>query len=66
MALAARFRCWDPPLSSEARQGEDGCPGHASISITLDRYGHLLPGSEAEALAKIERYHTLSGGTDSG
>jgi integrase len=31
--------------------------GHASISITLDRYGHLLPSSEAEALAKIETYH---------
>jgi integrase len=23
--------------------------GHASITITLDRYGHLLPGNEAEA-----------------
>lgn len=23
--------------------------GHASISITLDRYGHLFPGSEVEA-----------------
>jgi integrase len=23
--------------------------GHANISITLDRYGHLMPGSEAEA-----------------
>ena len=22
--------------------------GHANISITLDRYGHLMPGSEAE------------------
>jgi integrase len=25
--------------------------GHANISITLDRYGHLMPGSEAEAAA---------------
>jgi hypothetical protein len=23
--------------------------GHANISITLDRYGHLMPGNEAEA-----------------
>ena len=23
--------------------------GHAIISITLDRYGHLMPGNEAEA-----------------
>ena len=25
--------------------------GHASISITLDRYGHLFPGSQDEAAA---------------
>ena len=23
--------------------------GHSSITITLDRYGHLLPGNETEA-----------------
>jgi integrase len=23
--------------------------GHANISITLDRYGHLMPGSEDQA-----------------
>jgi hypothetical protein len=23
--------------------------GHATITITLDRYGHLMPGSEVEA-----------------
>ena len=23
--------------------------GHASITITLDRYGHLMPGNEEEA-----------------
>lgn len=27
--------------------------GHASISITIDRYGHLLPGSEADAGAQM-------------
>lgn len=23
--------------------------GHATIAITMDRYGHLMPGNEAEA-----------------
>lgn len=30
--------------------------GHASISITLDRYGHLLPGSENEAAELVDAY----------
>lgn len=30
--------------------------GHSSITITLDRYGHLMPGHEAEAVAKIDAY----------
>jgi integrase len=30
--------------------------GHASIPITLDRYGHLLPGSQAEAVQAIDAY----------
>ena len=28
--------------------------GHANISITLDRYGHLMPGSEAEAAGLLD------------
>jgi integrase len=28
--------------------------GHASVTITLDRYGHLLPGSEDEAAALLD------------
>jgi integrase len=27
--------------------------GHASVSFTLDRYGHLLPGQQAEAAARV-------------
>lgn len=27
--------------------------GHASASFTLDRYGHLLPGQQAEAAARV-------------
>ena len=30
--------------------------GHASITITYDRYGHLMPGSEAEAAALLDTY----------
>src|SRR5829696_5122360 len=30
--------------------------GHASITITLDRYGHLMPGSEGEAAKMLEGY----------
>ena len=30
--------------------------GHSSITITLDRYGHLMPGSEAEAAELLEAY----------
>ncbi len=30
--------------------------GHASVTITLDRYGHLFPGSEQEAAGLLDRY----------
>lgn len=30
--------------------------GHHSIKITLDQYGHLMPGSEAEAAALLDNY----------
>jgi hypothetical protein len=30
--------------------------GHTAISITLDLYGHLMPGSEAEAAALLDEY----------
>jgi integrase len=30
--------------------------GHSSITITFDRYGHLLPGSEREAREKLEAF----------
>lgn len=30
--------------------------GHADISITLDRYGHLLPGNESEAAGLLDAY----------
>jgi integrase len=30
--------------------------GHATITITLDRYGHLMPGSEVEVRAMLDNY----------
>ena len=30
--------------------------GHASITVTLDRYGHLFPGTESEAAALLDAY----------
>jgi integrase len=30
--------------------------GHSSIGITFDRYGHLMPGNEAEAVELIDAY----------
>jgi integrase len=30
--------------------------GHANISITLDKYGHLMPGNEAEAAGLLDAY----------
>ena len=36
--------------------------GHASITETYDRYGHLMPGSENEAAGMLDRY--LDGAAD--
>lgn len=30
--------------------------GHSSVAITLDRYGHLMPGNEAEAAGLLDVY----------
>jgi hypothetical protein len=30
--------------------------GHVNTSITLDRYGHLMPGSEGEAARLLDTY----------
>ena len=30
--------------------------GHSNISITLDRYGHLMPGNEEEAAGMLDAY----------
>lgn len=30
--------------------------GHANISVTYDRYGHLMPGNEYQAAALLDAY----------
>ena len=30
--------------------------GHSSITVTLDRYGHLMPGNEGEAAEMLAAY----------
>jgi integrase len=37
--------------------------GHASIAITYDRYGHLMPGNEAEAATLLDAYLKRATGT---
>ena len=38
--------------------------GHSSIQITLDRYGHLMPGNEDEAVALVDAYLERATGTN--
>jgi len=30
--------------------------GHSSITVTFDLYGHLMPGTESEGAALLDRY----------
>jgi integrase len=39
--------------------------GHASVTITLDRYGHLMPGNESEAAGLLDAYLERAAGTRS-
>lgn len=34
--------------------------GHANIAVTLDKYGHLMPGNEAEAAGRLDAYLTAA------
>jgi integrase len=36
--------------------------GHASVTITYDRYGHLMPGNEAEAAELLDEYLARAAG----
>lgn len=39
--------------------------GHASVTTTLDRYGHLFPGSELEAADRLDAYLAQAQGASS-
>jgi integrase len=30
--------------------------GHSKIAVTMDLYGHLMPGNESEAAAQLDAY----------
>jgi len=38
--------------------------GHAKIAVTFDLYGHLMPGSEAEAAELLDAYLTSARARD--
>jgi integrase len=40
--------------------------GHAGIQITLDLYGHLMPGNESEAAAQLDAYLDRAGSRAAG
>lgn len=42
--------------SARASESRTGYMGHASVTITYDRYGHLMPGNEEEAAALLDVY----------
>jgi integrase len=35
--------------------------GHSSVTITLDRYGHLMPGNEDEAAERLDAFLAATG-----
>ena len=37
--------------------------GHSSVTITFDRYGHLMPGNESEAARRLDTYLEAFAGT---
>lgn len=46
-------------LHDRDRHQHEGAPsfmGHASITVTFDLYGHLMPGSKAEGAALLDVY----------
>jgi integrase len=40
--------------------------GHSSITITLDRYGNLMPGNEEEAASLLDAYLHAAGSVPAG
>ena len=46
-------RSWDVKSGVIDPKSQAGV-GHTSVMITLDRYGHLLPGNESEAAGLLD------------
>jgi hypothetical protein len=44
------------PARGHERKGAQHLHGRANLSITLDRYGHPMPGNEDEAAALLDGY----------
>jgi integrase len=40
--------------------------GHSSVTITLDRYGHLFPGAETQAAVLLDGYLERATGAQTG
>ena len=40
--------------------------GHASVRVTFDRYGHLMPGNESEAAGLLDDYLEKATGAQNG
>lgn len=40
--------------------------GHSTITITMDRYGHLMPGHAEEAIERIDAYIAAMTGAPNG
>jgi integrase len=40
--------------------------GHSSITITYDRYGHLMPDVDEQAAAELDAYLARDAGADTG
>jgi integrase len=40
--------------------------GHSSVRVTLDLYGHLFPGNEAEAANLLDTYLERAAGAHTG
>jgi integrase len=49
------YASWMIAAGVNAKQLSIWC-GHATIAVTLDLYGHLMPGSEAEGAAALDRF----------
>jgi hypothetical protein len=45
-----------PTVTLKAEADSQAIARHRSIAITYDRYGHQMPGSEAEAAGLLDAY----------